>query len=82
MSRTVFPRLIMNLAAAALLTGTVVGQAQAEAVRRFPYKGAPYAVPHEHNGRVALSQDARKRKAVHALKVKRTHVAGSASVVR
>jgi len=53
MSRIAFPRLILNLAAAALLTGTVAGQAQAETVWRFPYKGAPYAVPHEHNDRVS-----------------------------
>jgi hypothetical protein len=53
MSRTAFPRLILNLVAAALLTGTVAGQAQADTVWRFPPKGgAPYAVPHEHNDRV------------------------------
>jgi hypothetical protein len=82
MSRTAFPRLMLNLAAAALLTGTVAGQAQADTIWRFPYKGAPYAVPHEHNGRIAIGQNTRKPKAVHAREAKRTHVAGSPAVVR
>lgn len=77
MSRTAFPRLILNLAAAALLTGTIAGQAQAHTVWRFPYKAAPYAVPHEHNNRVALGQKTSKSKAVHARAAKRTHVAGT-----
>jgi hypothetical protein len=55
MSNTAFPRFVLKLAAAALLTGTVAGQAMAEPVWRFPYKGAPYAVPHEHNDRVSAA---------------------------
>lgn len=43
MSRTAFPRLMLNVAAAALLTGTVAGQAQAGPVWHFPFKAAPYA---------------------------------------
>lgn len=82
MSRTTFPRLILNLAAAALVTGSIVGQAQADVVWRFPYKGTPYAVPHEHNSRVAIGQTTRKSRAVHARDAKRTHVAGSPAVVR
>lgn len=82
MSRSAYPRLMLNLAVAALLTGAVVGQAQAEPVWRFPYKGAPYAVPHEHNDRVALGQKTSKSKAVHARAAKSTYIASKKSIIR
>lgn len=81
MSRTAFPRLMLNLAAAALLVGTA-GQAQADTIWRYPFKGAPYAVPYEHNDRVALGQKTSKSKAVHARAAKSTHIAGTKSVIR
>lgn len=37
-----------GLVALALTVGTAA--AQAHTIMRFPYKGAPYAVPHEHKG--------------------------------
>jgi|JRYL01.1.fsa_nt_gb hypothetical protein len=61
MSNTAFPRFILKLAAAALLTSTVAGQVMAEPVWRFPYKGAPYAVPHEHNDRVSIASKKAKQ---------------------
>lgn len=51
MSRIAFPRLMLNLAAATLLVGTVAGQAQADPVWHFPFKGAPYATK-DDNARV------------------------------
>lgn len=41
-------RLFLNIAALALVSGALVGQAQANTEWRFPYKGVPYAVPHDH----------------------------------
>lgn len=49
MSNSSFQRFIVKVAAAALVTGTLAGPAMAEAVWRYPYKGTPYSVPHEHN---------------------------------
>jgi hypothetical protein len=83
MTRRTYPRLLLNLAAATLLVGTVAGQAQADTVWRFPPKGgAPYAVPHEHNDRVALGQKKAKPKAVHARTAKRIYAAGSKPAIR
>jgi hypothetical protein len=82
MSNTAFPRFILKLAAIALLTGTVAGQAMAGSVWRFPYKGAPRAVPHEHNDRVSAAS----KKAKHASKrgyrdAQHSHVRGLAPSV-
>lgn len=83
MTLRTYPRLLLNLAAATLLVGTVAGQAQADTVWRFPPKGgAPYAVPHEHGSSVTRVPKASKSKAVHVRAAKRTHVAGSKSVIR
>lgn len=41
-------RFILSIAAAAVASTTFVGGAQANTIMRFPYKSAPYAVPHEH----------------------------------
>lgn len=37
------------LAAITLAAGMFAGQAQAHTQWRYPYKGAPYAVPHDHH---------------------------------
>lgn len=82
MTRRTSPGLLFNLAAAALLVGSVAGHAQADTIWRFPPKGgAPYAVPHDHSDRVALGQRTGKQKAVHSGRAKRTHVAGAKSTV-
>ena len=39
-------RLTSRLGLAAIVVGVAAVQAQAAHVTRFPYKGAPYAVPH------------------------------------
>lgn len=82
MSRTALPSVILSLAASALLTGSFVGHAQADTVWRSPYKGMPYAAPHEHSERVAVAQNRWKPKAVQTRNAKRTHVAGSPSAIR
>lgn len=83
MTHRTTPRLLLNLAAAALLVGTVAGQAQADTIWRFPPKGgAPYAVPHEHGRSVTLGQKTSKPTPVHVRAEKRTHVAGSKSLIR
>lgn len=38
------------ITAVVLVAGYSAGQAQAHTVWRYPYKGAPYAVPHTHPG--------------------------------
>jgi hypothetical protein len=65
MTRKTYPRLLLNLAAAALLVGTVAGQAQADPVWHFPFKGAPYAT-NDQNARVthvgkSIKQAAKQR---------------------
>lgn len=45
-------RVILALAIAALSSATLAGGAQAETIWRFPYKGMPYAVPHDHGKKV------------------------------
>jgi len=83
MTHRTHPRLFWNLATAALLVGTVAGQAQAETIWRFPPKGgAPYAVPHEHGRSVTLGQKTSKPTADHVRVPKRAHATGSKSVIR
>lgn len=41
-------RIILSIAAAAVASAAFVGGAQANTIMRFPYKSAPYAVPHDH----------------------------------
>jgi SRSO17 transposase len=60
MSNPTFQRLIVNTIAATLLTGVIAGQATADTIWRYPYKGAPYAVPHEHNDQVSPEREATK----------------------
>jgi hypothetical protein len=70
---------MLNLAAAALATGTLLGQAQAETVWRYPPKGgAPYAVPHEHTKPVAFSSEKQK---AHVIRANRAHHAGAKSAL-
>ncbi len=44
--------------AAAVLTLAAAGQAQAATEWRFPYKGAPYAAPHDHGKNAGQSAPA------------------------
>lgn len=39
-------RFILSIATAAVASATFVGGAQANTIWRYPYKSAPYAVPH------------------------------------
>jgi hypothetical protein len=50
---------IMKTALVALTLTVGGAPAQAHTIWRFPYKGAPYAVPHEHKGSVAVTGKAK-----------------------
>lgn len=41
-------RIILAIATAAISSATLVGGAQASTIWRYPFKSAPYAVPHNH----------------------------------
>lgn len=43
---------ISKFTAATVAIGVFAGLAQAGPVWHFPYKGAPYAVPHDHQDRL------------------------------
>lgn len=41
-------RIILAIATAAVGSATLIGSAQAGTIWRYPFKSAPYAVPHDH----------------------------------
>ena len=43
---------VHRIVAAVIMSAAIVGPASANTQFRFPPKGAPYAVPHEHEKRV------------------------------
>lgn len=43
---------VHRIVAVVIMTAAIVGQASADTQFRFPPKGAPYAVPHEHHKHV------------------------------
>ena len=67
------------LAALALVAGFSAGQAQAHTEFRFPFKGAPYAVPHTHNETTTSAQKKFKQRA--ARKYQRSFVVNDAAIV-
>ncbi len=54
-------RLTSKLGLAAIVVGVVAVQAQAAHVTRFPYKGAPYAVPHGSSSSTPAKPQATKQ---------------------
>ncbi len=67
------------LAALTLVVGLSAGQAQAHTEWRYPYKGAPYAVPHGHNDSVTNAPKKMKQKA--ARKSQRSFVVNDAAII-
>ena len=41
-------RIILAIASAAIGSAILIGGAQASTIWRYPFKSAPYAVPHDH----------------------------------
>lgn len=41
-------RTVLAIATAAIGSAALIGGAQASPIWRFPFKSAPYAVPHDH----------------------------------
>lgn len=41
-------RIILAIATAAISSSTLIGGAQADTIWRYPVKGTPYAIPHDH----------------------------------
>jgi len=48
-------RIILAIATAAISSATLAGGAQASTIWRYPFKSAPYAVPHDHAKPLAAS---------------------------
>lgn len=67
------------LAALTLVAGFSAGQAQAHTEWRYPFKGAPYAVPHTHNDSVTTAPKKLKQKALR--KSQRSFVVNDAAIV-
>lgn len=53
-------RSVLKLAAATLLIGTIAGQAQADTVWHYPFKGQPYGT-HDDSARTSASRAPTKR---------------------
>lgn len=53
--------LVGALALAAVAMSSGIGQAEANTVWVFPYKGAPYAVPHDHSKQANTPLKAQKK---------------------
>jgi len=67
------------LAALTLVAGLSAGQAQAHTEWRYPFKGAPHAVPHTHNNSVTTAPKKLKQKALR--KSQRSFVVNDAAIV-
>lgn len=67
------------LAALTVVAGLSAGQAQAQTEFRFPFKGAPYAVPHTDNDSAKTAPKKLKQKA--ARKSQRSFVVNDAAII-